>query len=81
MKILKANTAYYEYKCRRCGKLKDNIEADLRDNQNASWENLIRAINGVLPMDRNPRVPIHEVHSCDDGGYGIADLIGCRLHL
>ena len=61
------------YKCRRCGGVKDNLRA-------AEYQAFFFLVNAVNEASFNgPPVSMKDVHSCNDGGFGIADLIGTDI--
>ena len=70
-------TVRYQYKCRRCGKIKQNAESSIK----IGHQSLLEAIYST-PLHPNvgaPRLGLMETHSCKDGGMGIADLTGYEI--
>ena len=60
----------FEYRCRRCDQI-DNSTGTGAANDSVVIGWLMQAIYG------NTEPSMLTVHSCEDNGYGIADLIGC----
>jgi hypothetical protein len=61
----------FQWKCRRCETLYlglASLKSDARD--------ILRSAIGELRPIRPIAPQLLEVHSCKDGGFGIADLIG-----
>lgn len=69
------STAFFFYKCRRCGKLKSNIECSM----SIALPELTCALRGVSRVEGQLSVPLTDVHVCDDGGAGVADLQGYNV--
>ena len=70
-------TAKFEYKCRRCNK----IEVNPCTSENNARMLLMHILHGynVLPHFCSIPPKIKEIHSCEDGGCGVKDLIGYRI--
>ena len=61
------------FKCRKCGEIHGSLET--------AWENIfIILIQTVVSGQSDSKwgIPLRmlEIHSCDNGDYGISDLIG-----
>lgn len=66
-------TAHFEYKCRRCGEIEKNPHC-------ADSKAIFHLMNAMTNSPREPFAPsMLEMHICNDGGNGIADLIGCSF--
>lgn len=65
--------AQFEHRCRRCGV----VVSSGVGSETTAHDILVDISVGITPsIIQSPR--LLEVHYCDDGGAGIADLIGCR---
>lgn len=62
-------TAHFQYKCRRCGEIKESPRVD---------HAMHRLVNAIYECKRsNLQAPeLFSTHSCKDGGIGVGDLIG-----
>jgi hypothetical protein len=71
-------TATFELKCRRCGV----IHTGSTGSKKLVYVNIISLINN-LEMNRIINTGVSEtllsIHECEDGGYGVSDLIGAKL--
>ncbi len=65
----------FEYKCRRCGKVVDNMGTGANPTRNV--QALLGAIAGPPLPSTEVLVTMFDLHNCDDDGIGISDLIGC----
>lgn len=69
--------AKFQYKCRRCGKIECNPSTDSSCAENYlvrtmyGWESPKDTVGFFLKM--------FAVHDCQDGGKGVADLIGYEV--
>jgi hypothetical protein len=66
---------WLQYKCRKCGKIEQNIHAPdatyaLLLIMNGHYDTLEK-IWGGMPVRQ------HSIHCCKNGEYGVSDLIGC----
>lgn len=72
MKKKKFDHAKFLYKCRRCGGMKTNTESSYK----SAPMHLMGAVYKFgIPTGQSP-LPMIEIHDCEDGGEGLADLIG-----
>lgn len=63
--------ATFERRCRRCGGVSDGRQLEIT----SSWD--YQKIAAVFESaEGNGTSGMHE---CSDGGYGVTDLIGCRM--
>ena len=60
----------FEYKCRRCG----TINAPVSINVQSAFTHFIKATQN----SDETVIKLINFHRCDDGGYGITDLIGYK---
>jgi hypothetical protein len=69
-------TATVQYKCRRCGALFDSVSADKPTIKTA----LLKAVlDNVFKKGLSKGTPaMLTIHACNDGGEGVADLVGFR---
>ena len=68
--------ATFQYQRRRCGQVFDGKSSG---KPFVSQMLLTAVINTVLSKGKNlNEPPMLQVHSCNDGGEGVADLIGFR---
>lgn len=69
--------AIFEAKCRRCGGI---LSGPCSAEGNAHLHLTAIAVNGK-PIPQMGSTFLHpiNVHACDDGGQGLADLIGYRV--
>lgn len=67
-------TASFEFKCRRCGTIDQNPHA----SENNGLMALIWVIfsPGTPPPITGAVLDRYSIHSCEDGGKGVSDLIG-----
>ena len=65
----------FEYKCRRCHQIKDNIEAAEKN----AHSYLLEAIYQMPIVSKEGPMNLLDIHNCFDGGMGIADLIGYSI--
>jgi hypothetical protein len=69
-------TATIQYKCRRCDALFDSVSANKQTIKTA----LSKAVlDNVFEQGHSNGTPaMLTIHSCNDGGEGVADLVGFR---
>jgi hypothetical protein len=64
----------FEYKCRRCGGIDDSL---CIGSKKYAFHALMDAICGTnFFPELGMKVTVIGYHQCDDGGVGVADLIG-----
>lgn len=69
------NTMSFEHKCRRCGAVDHGPTALDR----VVFADLLKiAVTGKEPPAHGCPIMLTTVHQCEDGGYGLSDLIGAR---
>ncbi len=62
-------TAHFEYKCRRCGKIEKN--------PHCAAAKAIGLLIVAMECENITKAPAkYDYHICEDGGHGVADLIG-----
>lgn len=64
----------FQHQCRRCKKISGNGVSDKETCENTLFEIVLR---GRSDTPQAPR--LIEIHYCEDGGMGVADLIGCSV--
>jgi hypothetical protein len=63
----------FEYKCRRCGGI---VAGAVTTNKSVAFATLVEVELTEFSSYTAGMVKKTTVHSCDDGGSGIADLLG-----
>lgn len=61
-----------EAKCRRCGKITDKSSANSKMLQNL----LCDEVSGLKPLEVGWPSGLRDIHTCEDGGWGVTDVIG-----
>ena len=69
--------AQFEYKCRRCDKIFRNPCCSVETARHIMCEIVMRGVGSSL--NRGGYVHSTESHTCKDGGFGMADLIGAKV--
>ena len=64
--------AYFEYKCRRCGR----TISDRDCSEELARQLLIRAAVCRQRSTQLDELPLFGVHACNDGGFGLSELVG-----
>ncbi len=72
---LQADDACYKHKCRRCGE----IFGDIHSGGMWAMGFLLNCIRDGVHKGDGGQVSMIEVHCCEDGSLGVADLIGVDL--
>ncbi len=68
------NTVQYMYRCRRCG----DVYGEMCGGEDYGLGYLLKAIAGDDNGAMDPAL-VSAHYKCDDGGAGVADLVGYRL--